>query len=114
MATIEALDEKIEKKRREIAQYETRKRAILAKEREQARKWKAETLQSIGTIVVDATHLDYKAINLSALHNWLYAHAQELSGQIAQDVLSPADAKAALDEFKKWRKTLTDDPNDNL
>ena len=62
MPTVEEIDERIEEHKRQIARMEERKRAILAKQREQERKWKAMCLSAIGEAVLDAAGCDWNEI----------------------------------------------------
>ena len=48
MPTVEELDAKIEERRRQIARFEERKKALIAKEREQQKKWQTLVVSAIG------------------------------------------------------------------
>ena len=89
MATIEDMDKRIAEAKERLAQYEAKKRAMLAKEREQARKWRTALLTTVGETVLTAS--------------WLVSHADEAHAQLIGPERTPAQAKAALDDFKATR-----------
>lgn len=108
MATITELDAKIEEKRRQIERYQARKRALVAKERAQQRKWRASVLEGIGRSVLDAAGCEWSRVDLEALRLWLAAHADELQSQVVLAESSPRDAKERLDHLKGvQRETAT-------
>ena len=108
MPTIEELDQRIEERRQQIARYEARKKAILAKEREQARKWKAATLTAVGEAVLRAMGCDWTQIDMESLQSWLYAHAADLRSSTFDEVMEPKQAKDLLDKFKRSVRTSKD------
>lgn len=105
MPTVEEIDERIEEHKRQIARMEERKRAILAKQREQERKWKAMCLSAIGEAVLDAAGCDWNELDVEALSDSLTASGRDMFADAVAEGRSPADAKAALDDFKRLRKT---------
>lgn len=107
MATVEELDERIEASRRQIARYEERKRALIAKEREQARKWRMSTVETIGEMVLAALGCEWKDVELTELQNRLASWACSIgdSGSpVVSEERTPAEAKRALDQYRKAQK----------
>ena len=105
MPTVEEIDERIEEHKRQIARMEERKRAILAKQREQERKWKAMCLSAIGEAVLDAVGCDWNELDVEALSDSLTASGRDMFADAVAEGRSPADAKAALDDFMRLCKT---------
>ena len=105
MPTVEEIDERIEEHRRQIARMEERKRAILAKQREQERKWKAACLSAIGEAVLDAAGCAWNELDVEALSDRLTASGRDVLADAVAEGRSPADAKAALDDFKRLLKS---------
>ncbi len=105
MATIEQLDEKIEKKKLEIARYEARKKALAAKEREMQRKWKAAVLAAAGQIVMENARCSWEALDLSAFEDWLKSSQEELSQLVVVDGSDPAAAKERLNTYRQAKQT---------
>lgn len=94
--TVEDLDAKIEAKRREIAQMEDRRRKLVAKNREQERKWAAALMAEAGRRVVEATGCDWSRLDLGALSLFLAEHAEEASALLVTPERTPAEAHEAL------------------
>lgn len=114
MATIAQLDEKIEKKKEEIARYETRKKALIAKEREMHRKWKNAVLTAIGQIVVDAAQCSWDAVDLAAFEDWLGSGQEELSGLVVVEQSDPEAAKERLDIYRQAKQNKASDPTEEV
>lgn len=104
MPTVEEIDERIEEHKRQIARMEERKRAILAKQREQERKWKAACLSAIGEAVLDAVGCAWNELDVEALSGRLSVSGGDVLADAVTEGRSPADAKAALDDFKRLLK----------
>lgn len=104
MTTVAELEEKIEDRKRQIAQYEARKKALIAKEREQARKYKEVTLTAIGETVLKSLGADWTDIDLDGLQGWLTECADDIRSVAVTEPRTPAEAKAALDAFKRTSK----------
>lgn len=104
MATIEELDIKIAEKRRQIAQYENRKKAILAKQREQERKWKSGITSSVGEMILNVTGSSWTEIDYDGLYQWLMDHKNELMDHVVTAARPPAEAKSQFDAFKHQTK----------
>lgn len=109
MATIAEIDERIEKGKRQIAQLEERKKAMLAKEREQARKWRAAVLSAVGETVLAASGADWTDLDLDALRGWLSERSDDLASRAVRGQRTPAEAKAALDAFRKAPRKKEED-----
>ena len=75
-----------------------------AKEREQARKWKAATLAAIGETVLKTLGADWTAIDLEGLQGWLAESAEDIRLMAVTDTRTPVEAKEALDAFKRSSK----------
>lgn len=103
MATIEDMDRRIAEAKERLAQFEAKRRAMLAKEREQARKWRAALLATVGETVLTAAGCDWTRLDLDALRSWLVAHSDEAHARLVGQERTPAQAKAALDDFKATR-----------
>lgn len=101
MATVSELDEKIEEQKRKIAHLEERKKALIAKEREQARKYKAATVTAVGETVLRVLDADWTRIDLANLQAWLKEYSRDLGIVAVTGERTPSEAKAALDAFKR-------------
>ena len=67
MATVSEIDGKLDELKRQAAALKEQRKIAAAKEREQARKWKAATLAAIGEIVLKTLGADWTAIDLNEL-----------------------------------------------
>lgn len=104
MPTVEELDAKIEERRRQIARFEERKKALIAKEREQQKKWQTLVVSAIGETVIREAGCTWTDIDLDCLQSWLDERAEDLHDSVVIEGQTPADAKRALDRFKKAQK----------
>ena len=102
MPTVEELDAKIEERRRQIARFEERKKALIAKEREQQKKWQTLVDSAIGETVIREAGCTWTDIDLDCLQSWLDERAEDLHDPVV------ADAKRALDRFKKAQRRTQD------
>lgn len=109
MATVSEIDSKLEELKRQAAALKEQRRAAAAKEREQARKWKAMTLAAIGESVLKAVSADWTDIDIEALQGWLSENADGIRQSSVTDHRAPAEAKEALDAYKKSLKAKRDD-----
>lgn len=77
MATVSEIDGKLDELKRQTAALKEQRKIAAAKEREQARKWKAATLAAIGEIVLKTLgagldrHRPQRATTLAHLERWL-------------------------------------------
>ena len=69
MPTVEELDAKIEERRRQIARFEERKKALIAKEREQQKKWQTLVVSAIGETVIREAGCTWTDIDLDCLQS---------------------------------------------
>ncbi len=109
MATVSEIDSKLEELKRQAAALKEQRRAAAAKEREQARKWKAMALAAIGESVLKAVSADWTDIDIEALQGWLSENADGIRQSSVTDHRAPAEAKEALDAYKKSLKAKRDD-----
>lgn len=109
MATVSEIDSKLEELKRQAAALKEQRRAAAAKEREQARKWKAMTLAAIGESVLKAVNADWTDIDIEALQGWLSENADGIRQSSVTGHRVPAEAKEALDAYKKSLKAKRDD-----
>lgn len=109
MATVSKIDNKLEELKRQAAALKEQRRAAAAKEREQARKWKAMTLAAIGESVLKAVNANWTDIDIEALQGWLSENADGIRQSSVTGHRAPAEAKEALDAYKKSLKAKRDD-----
>lgn len=64
MPTVSEIDGKLDELKRQAAALKEQRKVAAAKEREQARKWKAATLAAIGETVLKTLGADWTAIDL--------------------------------------------------
>lgn len=104
MPTIEEYDEKIDAVKQQLARLEERKKAQIAKEREQARKWRAATTAAIGEMVLETLDVPWEELDLgglrSCLADWVAEHGYEIRCNVLREGRTAADAKHALDAYK--------------
>ena len=98
------IDKQLEKKRREIAQLEARRKTAIAREREQARKWRAEAVSTIGEALLGALGADWTAVDYDGLLIWLSENASQARSLVLTDDRIPAEAKESLNAFKRDQK----------
>ena len=94
MPTVSEIDGKLDELKRQAAALKEQRKVAAAKEREQARKWKAATLAAIGETVLKTLGADWTAIDLEGLQGWLAESAEDIRLM----------AKEALDAFKRSSK----------
>ena len=78
MATVSEIDGKLDELKRQAAALKEQRKIAAAKEREQARKWKAATLAAIGETVLKTLGADWTAIDLEGLQGWLAESAEDI------------------------------------
>ena len=79
MATVSEIDGKLDELKRQAAALKEQRKIAAAKEREQARKWKAATLAAIGETVLKTLGADWTAIDLEGLQGWFADNAEDLA-----------------------------------
>lgn len=109
MATVSEIDNKLEELKRQAAALKKQRKVAAAKEREQARKWKAATLAAIGEIVLKTLGADWTDIDLNELQPWLTWSGGPAYPKVVTDPRTPMEAKEALDAYKKSLKAKRDD-----
>lgn len=93
MPTVSEIDGKLDELKRQAAALKEQRKVAAAKEREQARKWKAATLGA-----------DWTAIDLEGLQGWLADNAEDIRLMAVTDTRTPMEAKEVLDAFKRSSK----------
>lgn len=107
MATVSDIDEKLDELKRQTAALKEQRRVAAAKEREQAKKYKASTLAAIGDTVLRALGANWTDIDLDGLRSWLAENSEDIRViAITDEPRTPAEAKEALDAFKKASKPV--------
>lgn len=104
MPTVSELDEKLEELKRQTLKVKEQRKEAVRKEREQARKWKAATLSAIGDAVLSSLEASWTDIDLGGLQTWLAENADDIRLLAVTDPRTPAEAKEALDAFKRPAK----------
>lgn len=104
MATVSEIDGKLDELKRQAAALKEQRKIAAAKEREQARKWKAATLAEIGEIVLKTLGADWTDIDLNELQPWLTWSGGSACPKVVTDPRTPMEAKEALDAFKRSSK----------
>lgn len=105
MATVSEIDDKLDELKRQAAALKEQRKVAAAKEREQARKWKTATLTAIGESVLKSLDVDWTAIDLYGLREWLDGNAGDIRLIAVTEPRTPVEAKEALDAFKRSAKT---------
>lgn len=105
MATIAELDEKIQERKEQIARFEKRKKALLAKEREQEKKWKTAALTTMGELLLEALGCSWAELDLTDLGECLFDQSDSIRELVVREGRTPSEAKRALDEFKRARSS---------
>lgn len=112
MATVAEIDEKIGGYQALIEQLREQRKAAAAKERQQARKWRGMCLSAIGETVLRAVGCGWSELDLDGLQ----AALDDIGGApLSAAVIegrSPAEAKRALDAFKRSRREAKQDDAD--
>lgn len=104
MPTVSEIDGKLDELKRQAAALKEQRKVAAAKEREQARKWKAATLATIGETVLKTLGADWTDIDLEGLQGWLADNAEDIRLMAVTDPRTPVEAKEALDAFKRSSK----------
>lgn len=104
MPTVSEIDGKLDELKRQAAALKEQRKVAAAKEREQARKWKAATLAAIGETVLKTLGADWTDIDLNELQPWLTWSGGPMRPKVVTDPRTPVEAKEALDAFKRSSK----------
>lgn len=105
MATVAEIDKKIEGHQALIEKLREERKAAAARERKQTRRWRGMCLAAIGETVVRAIGCDWAELDLDGLNEALHDIGSDLLSGAVIDGRSPAEAKKALDAFKRPRKS---------
>lgn len=114
MATIAELDGKIQERKKQIARFEKRKKALLAKEREQEKKWKTAALTAMGELLLEALGCSWAELDLTDLGEFLSDQSGSIRELVVREGRTPSEAKSALDEFKRARSSSYRGRSDSL
>ena len=101
MPTVSECDEKLEDLKRQTLRVKEQRKEAVRREREQARKWKAATLSAIGDTVLSSLGASWTDIDLGGLQAWLIENADDIRLLTVTDPRTPAEAKEALDSYKR-------------
>lgn len=112
MATVAEIDEKIGSCQALIEQLREQRKAAAAKERQQARKWRGMCLSAIGETVLRAVGCGWPELDLDGLQAALDDIGGDLLSGAVIEGRSPAEAKRALDSFKRARREAKRDDAD--
>ena len=110
MPTVSEIDGKLDELKRQAAALKEQRKVAAAKEREQARKWKAATLATIGETVLKTLGADWTDIDLEGLQGWLADNAEDIRLMAVTDPRTPVEAKEALDAFKRSSRMAAASP----
>ena len=105
MRTVAEIDGKIDEFYGRIEKLKEERKAAAAKERQQTRKWRGMCLSAIGETVVRAIGCNWAELNLEGLQDALNDIGGDLLSGAVIEGRSPAEAKKALDAFKRLRKS---------
>lgn len=104
MATVAEIDDKIGSYQSLIEQLREQRKAAATKERQQARKWRGMCLSAIGETVLRSMGCDWAELDLDGLQKALTDLGGDLLSGAVVEGRSPAEAKRALDAFKRSRR----------
>lgn len=106
--TVADFDRELEETKKKMARLKEGRKAAAAKEREQARKWRTATVSTIGDMVLESLGCGWNEVDLDALKSclgeWAESNHEDIRFRIITEERTPADAKLALDMFKKARR----------
>lgn len=105
MRTVAEIDGKIDEFYGRIEKLKEERKAAAAKERQQTRKWRGMCLSAIGETVVRAIGCNWAELDLDGLQDALNDIGGDLLLGAVIEGRSPAEAKKALDSFKRLRKS---------
>lgn len=105
MRTVAEIDGKIDEFQSRIEKLREERKAAAAKERQQTRKWRGMCLSAIGETVVRAVGCDWAELDLGGLQDALNDTGGDLLSGAVIEGRSPAEAKRALDAFKRPRRS---------
>lgn len=108
MPSVADFDRELEETRKKMARLKEGRKVAAAKEREQARKWRAATVSAMGEMVLEALGCGWDEVDLAALKSclgeWADSYREDIQFRIITEGRTPADAKLALDIFKRAQR----------
>ena len=108
MPSVADFDRELEETKRKMAQLKEGRKAALAREREQTRKWRAATTSTIGELVLETLGFGWSEVDLAALQSslrdWAAERGESVRASALREGRAPADAKRALDTFKREQR----------
>ena len=106
--TVADFDRELEEAKKRIVKLNEGRKAAAAKEREQSRRLRAAKVSVMGEMLLESLGCGWNEVDLTALQprleEWADGHREDIRLRIVSDALSNADAKQALDAFKKSRR----------
>lgn len=109
MATIQEVEERIERQKAELQKLEEKKKELKRKIRERDRKWREQVLLYAGERLLSTCGCPWQELDLAALDDFLSSYAKEASSLVTLPGSTPEDAKARLDALKKPANGATKD-----
>lgn len=94
------LEQYIAELQEQVRQAKLDKKEALAREREQARKWRSDLLREIGGTLLSVVGCDWTLLDLGALREWLLNHAGEMQTLTVASERTPEEAHDALLSFR--------------
>lgn len=106
--TVADYDRELEEAKRKFARLKEGRKAAAAKEREQARKWRAATVAAMGELILEALGCVWNEVDLAelgtSLDEWADGCRESIQLRIVAEGRTPAEAKQSLDTFKRARR----------
>lgn len=106
LTTVAAIDKELEETKKKLAKLKEERKAAAAKEREQEKEWRADTLSVISELLLESLGCSWKEVDLNelsvSLNEW--AQRESVYSSILVDDRTSTEAKQALDSFKKSRR----------
>ena len=96
MPTVADYDRELEETKKKMARLREGRKAAAAKEREQARKWRTATVSTMGELLLESLK--------ACLDEWVTRERESIQFRITTEERTPADAKQALDAFKRAQR----------
>lgn len=107
--TVADYDRELEETKKKMARLKEGRKAAAAREREQNRKWRSSVTSAMGEMLLDALGFDWNEVDLAGLRPLLDELVEERRDDIrlcaVAEGRTPAEAKQALDSFKKASRT---------
>lgn len=108
MPTVADYDRELEETKKKMARLREGRKAAAAKEREQARKWRTATVSTMGELLLESLGCRWVEVDLESLKacldEWVTRERESIQFRITTEERTPADAKQALDAFKRAQR----------